>query len=364
MRKTAYLGFVLAAALTMAPAAWAQLVPHGSLGPVNPLNGFPTYVQDINGVQLDLPTPPIGDGVNAPTMIFDPIIAGNTLSQATGFGAEAFYHTADARIDLPNGGRALLVLGIEAAYGAGDPDPLAPPDEFLFARVRVRFDATVEGTYSVTHPWGTESLTVTAADVGSRFSYTNDWGGFAPIPNATTPIPSSFERILYSPKEWRFLRADTLAVGVDPNSWIGDGVTETTVQGGLNNVNRFTIVGPPNAFGPGVSTVTTDLFTVSGHILGGVVPPPPPPPAADTITITRARLRGTQVDVRATSSNGFPMTAELFAGGVGGTLVGSGNLGPNGRANISFSATPDTVRVHSTSNNPAILGGSASAPVQ
>jgi hypothetical protein len=58
------------------------------------------------------------------------------------------------------------------------------------------------------------------------------------------------------------------------------------------------------------------------------------------------------------------MTAELFVGGVGGTLVGSANLGTNGRGNVSFTGgTPDTVRVHSTSTNPAILGGAAIAPV-
>jgi hypothetical protein len=81
------------------------------------LNGFPTSVTDINGVSLDLPNPPYGDGVNAPTMIYDPVILGNTLSAATGFGAEAFFYLAESAVDLPNGGKALLVLGIEAAWG-------------------------------------------------------------------------------------------------------------------------------------------------------------------------------------------------------------------------------------------------------
>lgn len=363
--------------LVIVPAAMAQvsLVPHGSLGPVNPANGFPTFVTDINNVSLDLPTPPYGDGVAAPTMIFDPVIAGNSLSEASGFGAEAFFYLAESTVDLANGGRALLVLGIEAAYGAGDPDPTAPPDQFLFARVRVRFDASAAGTYTVTHPWGVEKLEVTAADVGSRFSYTNDWGGFAPIIDAvgTTLVPSSFERILYSPKQWVFLEAvnKTVQTPGDEALIIGDGITPTPVTRADGGIINWTIQGPADATGDGPVVATSNLFTVSGHIAGAaipttgtVTPPPPPQQLADTVTITRARLRGAQVEVRATSSNGFPMTAELYAGGVGGTLVGSGNLGNNGRGNITFTgAAPDTVRVHSTSTNPNITGGAAIAPV-
>jgi hypothetical protein len=375
MCKTTKLAVLaVALVLALAPAALAQWVAHGSLDPVIASNGFPMSITDINGVSLDLPNPPYGDGINPPTLIYDPVIPNNSLSAASGFGAEAFFYLAESTMTLPNGGRALLVLGIEAAYGAGDPDPASPPDQFLFARVRVRFDATVAGTYTVTHPWGVETLEVTAADVGSRFSYTNDWGGFAPIidtDGTTVLVPSSFERILYSPRQWRFLLADTKVVQTpgNENLIVGDGVTPTTVTGGLNGFNSFTITGPANAFGT-TNTATTNLFTVSGHIAGAANPTttgtvtPADQPVADTVTIIRARLRGAQVEVRAHSSNGFPMTAELFAGGVGGTLVGSGNLGSNGRGNITFSgATPDTVRVHSTSTNPNILGGAAIAPV-
>ena len=68
---------ILALALTLVvvPAAMAQFVAHGSLDPVIAPNGFPTSVTDSNGVPLDLPNPPYGDGVNAPTLIFDPVIA-------------------------------------------------------------------------------------------------------------------------------------------------------------------------------------------------------------------------------------------------------------------------------------------------
>jgi hypothetical protein len=310
-------------------------------------------------------------------MIYDPVIVGNTLSEASGFGAEAFFYLAESTVDLANGGKALLVLGIEAAYGAGEPDPTSPPDQFLFARVRVRFDAAAAGTYTVTHPWGVEKLVVTAADVGTRFSYTNDWGGFGPIPNADLLqpplVPSSFERILYSPKQWVFLKADPaninlapLADPIEKTYMVGDGVTPTAVTRADGGIVSFKIEGPADGTGNGPIVATSDQFTVSGHIAGAPIPTAgtiqqPPDQVADTVTITRARLRNNSVEVRATSSNGFSMTGELLDSG--GNLVGSANLGTSGRGNISFTATPVTVRVHSTSTDPAILGGSAIAPI-
>ena len=114
----------------------------------------------------------------------------------------------------------------------------------------------------------------------------------------------------------------------------------------MEELSSFTIEGPADGTGNGPIVATSDLFTVSGHIAGAPIPTttgttqPPAQLAADTVTITRARLRNNSVEVRATSSNGFSMTAELYAGGVGGTLVGSANLGTSGRGNISFTRNP------------------------
>lgn len=374
---------ILGLVLALATGALAQIRfladPIGRLGPINTYtpspdggntpatgNNFPEWIEDNSAppIRLDLPVKPYGDGVNAPTMIFDPPITGNQLSQDTGFGAEAFYFLANSTMTLSNGSRATLDLGIEAAYGAGD--PLAG-DEFLFARVRVRFQPTAAGTYTVTHPWGTETLEVTAADVGGRFNYVNDFGGFAPLCADQTSCfvfgiseSPGFERILVSPKEWRFLIPAVKVTNPGQEDYIlGDGVTATTVTNGVNGVNTFSITGP--------ATGTTDQFTVSGHIAGQPIPtpvttnPPPPQQQTDVVTIVRARLKGNAVEVRATSSNGFAMTGELLRNGV---VVGSANLGTSGRGNISFTgANPDTARVHSTSTNPNILGGVATAPI-
>jgi len=274
-RKTLCLGLVLVLGLALASAASAQV---GALGPDNPLNGFPKYVKDINGVKLDLPTPPIGQGATGdplqvftpPTMIFEAPIPSNPWSVATGFGTEAFFFLAQSTMNVGGFGKAVLVLGIEAAYGSGAPLNV-PPDQFLFGRVRIRIDTPTLGTYTVTHPWGTQTFivdTVAKRNIGFVF----DWGGFAPSPNTTPAIPSSFERLLISPTPWRFLRATTMAPLVDPAQWVGDGVTIGTVTGGFNNVNVFRIQGPGIGL-DGSNSIETDQFMVSGHIYPGVEEP-------------------------------------------------------------------------------------------
>jgi len=313
--------FLLAAALVLAmsPAAFAQgLTAVGPIVPYDPVahtgNGFPQYLQDATGLQVDLPAPPIGDvlGATAPTMVFDAPLVGNQFSQDIGFGSEAFYYIATSAVDLPTGGRALLVLGYEAAFGAGD---ALNNDQFLFVRTRIRIDTTVAGTYTVTHPWGQEVFTGVGVGI-KAINFTFDWGGFTP----------GFERMLTSPKQGPFLRATNMAVGVDPAVWLGDGVTVGPVTGGIGGINTFKIVGPPNAFGPGINTFETADFSVSGHILAAGTPVPPPPvviPPGGTVpstplTIDRALVSGAartlSVDVFATSTPTATLTAAIDGG--------------------------------------------------
>lgn len=260
-RKYLCLCLGLALVLGLASVASAQVA---ALGPDNPLNGFPKYVKDINGVKLDLPTPPIGDGLTAPTMIFDPPIPGNAWSQATGFGAEAFFFLSQSSMDVGGGGRAVLTLAVEAAYGVEPSND--PPDQFLFVRLRIRIDAPQLGTYVVTTPWGARTFVVDT-DEKRNINDSMDWGGFAPSPNTNPPIASSFERILIDPIPWRFLRG-TMAPTVDPAQWVGDGVTVGPVTGGFNNFNLFRIEGPGIGL-TGGNSIETDQFMVSGHIYQG-----------------------------------------------------------------------------------------------
>jgi len=264
--------------LALASAASAQVA---ALGPDNPLNGFPKYVKDINGVKLDLPTPPIGDGLTAPTMIFDPPIPGNAWSEATGFGSEGFFFLSQSTMDVGGGGRAILVMGVEAAYGAEVPRN-DPPDQFLFVRLRLRIDAPQLGTYTVTTPWGVRTFVVDTAD-RRNINDSMDWGGFAPSPNTNPAIPSSFERILIDPIPWRFLHG-TMDPLVDPTQWIGDGVTVGPVTGGFNDFNLFRIEGPGIGL-DGSNSIETDQFMVSGHIYQGPDEPRPNNAARGAVVI-------------------------------------------------------------------------------
>jgi hypothetical protein len=233
--------------LLLAPAASAQLTPRGALGEINTATGFPAYVQDVNGVKLDL------------YLLFaDPVILDNPWSVTTGFGAEGFFYMAESRMDLPGGGRALLVLAVEAAYGAGPP---MNGDQFLFSRVRIRIDAPENGTYTVKHPWGQKTFVVDTVDK-RNINDTFDFGGLVPPCTGQTPCfggPAGFERLLISPTPWVFLTAANANA-----TFIGDGATETTVSGGLND-NVFRIEGP-NIGGNGINFIENPLFIVSGHL--------------------------------------------------------------------------------------------------
>jgi hypothetical protein len=219
------------------------------MGPIDPNNGFPTYVQDVNGVQLDLHLP-----------FAAPPIEGNAWSQQTGFGDEGFYYSAESKMDLTGGGKALLVLAVEAAYGAGPP---MNGDQFLFTRVRIRIDAPSLGTYIVTHPWGTKTFVVDTVDK-RNINDTFDFGGLTPPCADQAPCftgPAGLERLLVSPTPWVFL---PVVNPPPPAGFIGDG-TEGTITPGVNGVNYFRIEGP-DIGGPGINSIENALFLISGHI--------------------------------------------------------------------------------------------------
>ncbi len=314
----------LALVAVLAPAALAQVGPVvpptlSAIGAINPLpapgNGFPQWVQDVNGLRTDLPNPPIGTAINGdplqviipPTMTFE-----EPTNNAFGFGPEAFYYLCETAIDLPpiparpdRPGLALMVLGVEAAWNTASGNP-ANGQQMLFTRLRLRIDTAVAGTYTVTHPWGVQVFNDVPAD-RRGINFTLDTIGVTPD---FTPIVTS------SDFKVPFMRG-TLAAGVDPALWIGDGVTIGPITGGVNNVNVFRIDGPANAFGPGVNFVETPNFIVSGHIVPGPPPPPPPVPAGTPTPLTldqaafAATNAGGNVDVFATSNATATVTVSL-----------------------------------------------------
>lgn len=278
-RRTAsiFLAAILVAVLGFGSGAQAQPAPpteFGSVGPVSgDLAGFPQYYTDEAGKSLML-------------CANDP----NCLTFNPGVDDEGFWWAADANIDPPlvGGGKALLVLGLEAAYG-GD-GSVKNGEQIAFGRIRIRVDVPVPGRYIVTHPYGTKVFdNVTVAD---GINYTEDIGAFDPllgniVPPSTPPdntsevrVANNFKGALASPLLESLLTwpdYTTLDENLDglPDlvingvQYVGDGATPHVVTGSPLNQNFFRIQGPP---GSGIDR-QTNLFIVWGKILPDPAPP-------------------------------------------------------------------------------------------
>lgn len=275
----------LLALLVAAPAAFGALA---AIGPINPVNGFPLFVQDANGLALQLNLDPaLG--------VFDPPIAGNAFSQQIGFGTEAFFWSADALIDippggaLPQGGQALLVLAVEAAFANGAP---ADGDQFLFGRVRIRVDVPLAGNVTVTHPFGQQTFNVATPGVRA-INETLDVGGFAA--NPALGIPNTMQAVLAAPVG-PFLTAVNPA---PPAGFIGNPLIDQTVTGSPTGNNFFRVRG-------GGIDAQTDLFAVQGQISTATLPPVG---ATGATAIARTPF----VDVTASAPTGTQAIVELPA---------------------------------------------------
>src|SRR5881628_125009 len=136
-------------------------LPAAGIGPVNPANGYPRYYVDASGLALGpCLDPTTGLCLVAAADLPNPLAP---VSFPGNFFDEWFYWSADAGLTLPNGGRGLLVMAVEGAFLNG---PVVPGDQIVFSRLRIRLSGLVpNNTYTVTHPYGVESLTADALGV-------------------------------------------------------------------------------------------------------------------------------------------------------------------------------------------------------
>lgn len=231
---------------------------------------FPTYYQDSNGLALEHCLPSPGAELNSALCLIGPADVPNATSPISfpgNFPGETFFYAADSVVPFANGEEAILVMALEATFGAELP---IPGDQILFARIRFRFVAPVDGTYKVIYPYGEREVEATA---GERVFFTDDTGI-----NCGLDFSCAATEGQIGPN---FLRPVAVFGDTEPlpfyqaggKSYIANPGVPTPVTGGSNG-NIFRIEGPAgsaiggidNSTGQTVDYVETDLFTLVGRV--------------------------------------------------------------------------------------------------
>ncbi|MDP9695929.1 UNVERIFIED_ORG: hypothetical protein J2X79_003506, partial [Arthrobacter globiformis] len=102
-----------------------------AVGPVNTEYGFPSWYEDSNKTRVELCL----DAENPLCGFLPGDIPDETapISFPGNFPDEAFYMLAGSELTLPGGGKAVLVLGLEAAFA----NTVTEGDQVVFGRQRI-----------------------------------------------------------------------------------------------------------------------------------------------------------------------------------------------------------------------------------
>ncbi|RHW35859.1 IPT/TIG domain protein [Lysinibacillus yapensis] len=314
-----------------------------TVGPINPLNGFPVWYKDQNGLRLMLNTDP-----NDPFSLITPADLpnpGQPVAFPGNFPSEAFYFIADAEMEFGNV-EARLVLALEGAFVNEVP---VDGEQIVFGRVRIRVEGLQPGaTYTVMHPYGIDEF---VADQDGEINFTEDIGGMD---------GGNFELALNS-RVFPFISWDSNIPPAAPAGYIGDPNELHEVAGSLmidpvtnQPLNIFRIEGPGIGIGspfqsttPGYNpdnTIETRLFSLAGKIstISGVDVP--------RTTYTQSTTEHT-LDVFAESDVG-PQTIEVTGEGINPTILQGENGLYFARVNYVGDTPPATVTVTNVSDNP------------
>ena len=332
------------------------------IGPHNPQTTFPLWVQDTEGLALEIcpGTDPV-NCISVPPFTVadfpgDPDAAAKAaLSQQIGSGDEGFWASADAILDIPasgalaKDGRAILVSAVEAAFL---PD-FADGNQFAFTRLRLRIDVPATGTYIVTHPWGQISYDITTPGikaindsfdlpfVADEDSYQ---GRLGPVLTWDTfpedPLLDQYGPPFQFNPPFGTGAPDGIPDYIGTINYVNPvtGGPDHAVKGSPCGTNVFRIDGP-DIGGPGVDFIETDLFTVTGKVYNGEKLPTPM--AVNQVTYSRDLVG--RVNVFANAPSGalvsFSGDANLPAGPV--PMTGDGSRRYYGAATL----TPDMTTV-------------------
>jgi hypothetical protein len=220
-------------ALGFAVSATSAQAALTAVGATDPATKAPAFYTDANGLSLALCHP-------------------GTANCGPAAPGEDFYNFVTSTITMPNGGTASLTLNVTLA-------PNVTNDPSAFNRVRIQLDGAPAGTYTITHPYGTDTVDVPSA--GARGRTTIDIGCLVAASG-----PCNFASAMagrYGP----FL---TPAPGgfAPPAGFIGDFATLTPVIGSPLGTNFFRVEGPRLPAGG----IQSNTFALMGKLFGGVVP--------------------------------------------------------------------------------------------
>ncbi|WP_085728833.1 Ig-like domain-containing protein [Pseudomonas sp. R37(2017)] len=290
--------------LSLSGSAFAQLAAVDP-GPYTFATGkFPIWYQDNNLLSMELcQSRAVSTRVPASvppaymcTLLPTPGIFDDTLPMVfpDNWPDEAFWFLAETNI--PNNaagyGMDAYVAGIEAAFAGGNP---VDGDQISFARIRMRINIPVAGTYTITHPYGVETVNVTTP--GRRaINITRDIGIGAPgvFSGALNGAIGPFLRSVNGP--YTAVNPDTGAV----ETFVGDPNLTEAVTGSPNNTNFVRIQGP-------AGTLQTNLFTVAGKVLDSR--------AQTAVDMSRATYR------RTAGTSGTNTRVEVFAKAANGSTL-------------------------------------------
>lgn len=333
-RSIALLGAALVAigflpAISAADQTSLQTAFLTQAGPLDPITGFPTYFQDSNGLRLShcYDGSALCGGAESP--LPNPSAP---VSFPDNFPDESFYFLSQAVINLPNNLKATYDGSVEADFGG----EVAPGQRAGLNRLRLRVDTPNAGHYVVTTPYGTDEFDV--ATGGDRtINFTEDIGVAA----------NTFDGVLGG-RVGTFLTWDTGPItGPDGDTYVGDPNTTHAVTGSPYNTNFFAIDGP-NIGGPGINTISTNLFTLVGRIdtNSGVDPGHP--------YYSRSTTDSGFVDVQAGSDPGKSIKAQLPGGAIT-TLRGSAHGAYVARLPFTGGTPPANVMVENLTDKPAAI---------
>lgn len=284
-----------------------------AVGPINAAYGFPSWYEDKNHTRLELCLE-----AQNPLCGFLPGDIPNEAAEISfpdNFPDEAFYMLAGSELELPGGGRAVLVLGLEAAFS----NSVTDGDQVVFGRQRI----VVKGgpanqTLTFKHPYGTITIDT-------------DGAGDGKLVEDISPAIGNFATALKS-NVGPFLKWDSGA----PAGYLGDPNQDHTVTGSPFNYNKFSVTG-------GGLSLETDQFSLMGKLATN-----------SGVSADSAVINGSMMDIFASSSNSAQLQVEGQDGKFKLTPMVTDPSSGRYYARIQFTGdAPTSVKITNIADKPA-----------